>query len=123
MNEPPSHSPVQTPQRPRIYNRLWHMDADDRRHHGRRRWESEALEAIVGLAAEVDQVYPPDWSDEAVVRFRASGRPQPVAEIRTDHPDHLVLSMHGSSIDIRRCSQIDLAAVRAAFASCLKRNP
>ena len=110
MNEPPSHSPIQ---RPRIYNRLWHMDADDRRHHGRRRWEPEALEALVALAAEVDHIYPPDWSDEAAVRFRASGRPQPVAEIRTDDPDHLVLSMCGLRVEMCSCSEIDSSAIRA----------
>ena len=82
------------PERPTIYNRPWHMDADDRRHHGRRRWEPEAVEAFVALLATVDGLYPPDWSGRDVVRFRMAGAEAPFAELRTDKPANLRLVFH-----------------------------
>lgn len=106
------------PQRPPVYSRLWHLDADDRRHHGRRRWDPAAIEAFVALAAAIDRLYPPDWSDSATIRFRASGETQPFAEIRTDNPDHLVLIMQGWTIHIAQREQIDSSEFHAWFDRC-----
>ena len=70
--------------RPTIYNRPWHMDQDERRHHGRREWDPSAIETFVELLSSLDGLYPPDWSDRDAVRFRAAGRNEPFAEIWTD---------------------------------------
>ena len=117
----PEPSPIPEPPAPRrapVYSRLWHLDADGRRHHGRRHWDPAAIEAFVALAATVDRLYPPDWSDVAAVRFRPSGDDRPFAEIRTDDPDHLVLMMCGQTLHISRRQQIDSAEFRAVFARC-----
>ena len=82
------------PERPTIYNRPWHVDADDRRHHGRRRWEPAAIESFVELLAAIDGLYPPDWSDRDVVRFRAAGSGGPFAELWTDKAASLRLVLH-----------------------------
>src|SRR5688500_14261238 len=81
--------------RPVAYNRRWHLDEDDRRHHGRRKWEPQALEEIVRLAAAIDSLYPPDWSDENAVRFRAKGSAEPLAEVFTDAPEYLRVVTQG----------------------------
>jgi hypothetical protein len=83
-----------TPAKPRTYNRLWHLDADGRRYHGARRWESEAIETFVELASKVDFLYPPDWSDAALVAFRVANLEIPFALIRTDKPTLLRLILH-----------------------------
>jgi hypothetical protein len=81
-------------QRPRSYNRLWHLDADNRRYHGLRRWDSGAVEAFVQLASKLDFLYPPDWSRPDRVVFRASGTDIPFASVRTDKPTLLRLVLH-----------------------------
>jgi hypothetical protein len=85
------------PDRPTIYNRPWHMDQDERRHRGRRQWEPGAIEALVGLLSTLDGLYPPDWSDRDVVRFRAAGASGPLAELWTDKPSALRLIVHVAS--------------------------
>lgn len=80
--------------RPTIYNRPWHVDADERRHHGRRRWEPAAIEAFVELLSAIDGIYPPDWSDRDVVRFRAAGSGGSFAELWTDKTTNLRLVIH-----------------------------
>lgn len=82
------------PERPTIYNRPWHMDADDRRHHGRRQWEAGAIEALVEFLSSMDGVYPPDWSERDCVRFRSAGADGAFAELWTDKPTTLRLVVH-----------------------------
>ena len=79
------------PDRPTIYNRPWHLDADDRRHHGRRQWEAATIETFVEVLSSIDGVYPPDWSERDVVRFRSIGAAEPFAELWTDKPSALRL--------------------------------
>jgi hypothetical protein len=76
--------------RPTAYNRRWHLDEDGRRHQGERQWDPAAVEAFVALAATVDWLYPPDWSDRDAVRFRAAGG-NIFAELWTDSPEALRL--------------------------------
>lgn len=76
------------PAKPQIFNRPWHLDLDDRRHHGARRWEREALQALLDLAAGFEFLYPPDWSDRDVVTLRGPRRAG-FATVRTDSPDAL----------------------------------
>lgn len=85
---------AKAPAKPRTYNRLWHLDADGRRYHGARRWESSAIETFVELASKVDFLYPPDWSDPAFVTFRVANLEVPFAKIRTDKPTLLRLILH-----------------------------
>lgn len=85
------------PERPTIYNRPWHMDADDRRHHGRRRWEAGAIEALVEVLSSMDGLYPPDWSERDVVRFRAAGANAPFAELWTDKASALRLVVQANA--------------------------
>lgn len=92
--QPPARLPPNArPPRPPVYSRLWHMDADSRRHHGRRRWDSGIIEKFVAIAASVEAIYPPDWSDADCVRLRTSGRQLPVAELQTHSPDRLTLTL------------------------------
>jgi hypothetical protein len=84
------------PERPTIYNRPWHLDADERRHHGRREWEASAIEAFVELLSTIDGLYPPDWSERDVARFRAVGASEPFAELWTDKASSLRLVFHVS---------------------------
>jgi hypothetical protein len=87
------HDMTDLPAKPQIYNRPWHLDLDDRRHHGRRQWERGALEQLIALIGGLDSVYPPDWSDSDVVRFRVPGLAEPFAEVRTDDPARVVLML------------------------------
>ena len=94
MDELVKHLEQNPESRPTIYNRPWHMDQDDRRHHGRRQWEPGAIEALVEILSSLDSLYPPDWSDRDVVRFRATGASDPFAEISTDKPAALRLVVY-----------------------------
>jgi hypothetical protein len=103
------------PERPTIYNRPWHFDADERRHHGRRQWDPSVIESLVELLSSVEGVYPPDWSERDVVRFRVAGSAEPFAELWTDEPSTLRFVIHSSRtskpvidgcrihVDDRRC--------------------
>ena len=86
MDELVKHLEQHPESRPTIYNRPWHMDQDERRHHGRRQWDPAAIEGFVGIVSVVEGVYPPDWSDRDAVRFRAAGAGEPFAEMWTDQP-------------------------------------
>lgn len=77
---------------PTIYNRLWHLDADDRRHHGQRKWEPAALDRLLDLANAVENCYPPNFSDRDVVRLSACDIGC-IAELRTDDPRQLLVSI------------------------------
>lgn len=81
--------------KPRIFNRPWHLDADERRHHGRRRWDPAAVEALLELASTIDCLYPPDFSHRDTIRFRAAGASRPLAELRTSNPAELRLLLVG----------------------------
>ncbi len=88
----PIHTAGPRPQpKPRIYNRPWHLDADGRRHRGRRLWDPAAVEEIIRLAGEIDWLYPPDFSSRDCIRFRASGSSTVFAELRTGRADCLRL--------------------------------
>ena len=133
--------------RPRLYNRLWHLDADDRRHRGRRRWEAGIIDAFVDLAGAVDCLYPPDWSDKSRVRFRIAGQTAAFAEIHTGRADSLAILLHPRSpaklrvlakslklplvkatesgrdvlmLRLRRQEQIDSPTFRKFFAACAR---
>ena len=77
--------------RPVAYNRRWHLDEDDRRHHGRRKWEPAAIDRFVDLLAGIEGLYPPDWSAADAVRFRGRirGHERLLADLFTDSPDAL----------------------------------
>ena len=94
MDELVKHLEQHPGSRPTIYNRPWHMDQDERRHHGRRRWEPTAIEAFVEILSSLDGLYPPDWSDRDAVRFRAAGANEPFAEMWTDKPASLRLVVY-----------------------------
>jgi hypothetical protein len=70
------------------------MDADGRRYHGARRWETSAIETFVELASGVDFLYPPDWSDRDQIVFRTARSDIPFAVLRTDKPTLLRLILH-----------------------------
>jgi hypothetical protein len=90
----PIHTAGPRPQhKPRIYNRPWHLDADERRHGGRRKWEVAAAEAIIELAGEVGWLYPPDFSARDLIRFRASGG-EAFADLRTSGRTSLHLQLY-----------------------------
>ena len=80
------------PTKPQIYNRPWHLDLDDRRHHGARQWEREVLQSLIDLAAQVDSLYPPDWSEKDLVTLRGCGG-LAFAKIHTDSPAFLSFAM------------------------------
>ena len=107
--------------RPVAYNRRWHLDEDDRRHQGRRKWEPAAIEALVRLAATVESLYPPDWSHEKAVRFRAKGKAQPLAEVFTDSAEHLRVVVGGSEITVTEAEQVMDETFAARFTSALER--
>jgi hypothetical protein len=96
MDELAKHLGQHPESRPTIYNRPWHMDQDDRRHHGRRHWDPAAIEAFVELLSFRDGLYPPDWSDRDAVRFCAVGAGEPFAELWTDKPGALRLVVYMS---------------------------
>src|SRR4029450_13454119 len=77
--------------RPTAYNRRWHLDEDNRRHQGERKWDPAAVEAFVRPAGTVSWLYPPDWSDRDAVRFRGVGTGTLFAELWTDSPEELLL--------------------------------
>jgi hypothetical protein len=135
----PIHTAGPRPQpKPRIYNRPWHLDADGRRHRGRRKWEPMAVEAIIELAAGIDWLYPPDFSRRDFIRFRASGGEKPLADLRTGRPDCLrlilypggqnrmamlpkrgiVVSKTAKGIEVRFVSRHQIST--AAFARCFR---
>ena len=96
MDELVNHLEQHPESRPTIYNRPWHMDQDDRRHHGRRQWDPSAIEAFVEILSPLDGLYPPDWSDRDAVRFRAAGASEPFAEVWTDKASTLRLVVYMS---------------------------
>ena len=91
MDELVKHLEQHSESRPTIYSRPWHMDQDERRHHGRRQWDPAVIEGFVGIVSCVEGVYPPDWSGRDAVRFRAAGGNEPFAEIWTNTPAALRL--------------------------------
>jgi len=99
------------PPKPKLYNRPWHLDLDDRRHHGHRQWDRAVLERLIDLISRFDFLYPPDWSDLNSIRFRASGVSDNFAEIRTDDPHAVVLILwpKGKSSPITVSSAADLS--------------
>ncbi|MGE5608397.1 MAG: hypothetical protein ACM359_04030 [Bacillota bacterium] len=102
--------------KPRIYNRPWHFDADDRRHHGRRTWDPNAIDAFLNLASQIDQLYPPDFSARNAIRLRASNHTRPIAELRTSNPTRLVLVL-------QPCKAFTLPALRKSLQLPVKLTP
>jgi hypothetical protein len=115
----PIHLAGPRPDKPRIYNRPWHLDADDRRHHGKRRWNVALLESLLAAAARIESLYPPDFSARNVIRLRAAGIARPVATISTASGASLTVTIgeHKVSLktraDVRRCVLL-LAKVTSA---------
>lgn len=108
-----------TKSRPTLYNRRWHLDEDQRRHHGARQWDARVIEEIIALAAASTGLYPPDFSDRDAVLFRAVGTRKIVAEIRTDSATEIVLRLGDATWALRAPADIPRAALAAAFASSI----
>ncbi len=103
-----------TESRTAVYNRYWHLDLNNRRHLGRRKWEQAALEALVDLAGQLDWLYPPDFSNRHAVRFRAAGRSDDFLVIRTSRPRCLMLQLHpATDVSSRTIQRTKVPFVRA----------
>lgn len=102
--------------RPTLYNRRWHLDEDQRRHHGARQWEVRVIEEVLALAAASPGLYPPDFSDRDTVIFRAVSTRSIVAAIRTDSATEIVLRLGDATWTLRAPADIPREALARAFA-------
>lgn len=104
MNMPQSIRPSRRPfpdgfDLPDIYNRRWHMDENDRRHHGKRKWDPATIDALLARLSTLD-LYPPDFSDPNLIRLRAFHGTKPVVTIDTRLRSVLRLRLRSKSYDL-----------------------